>query len=131
MPKTHVRFQTEAPDEEDKDLTHVWVVAAEVSVEPRIASIADFRKSFKASAGQRIDALEVYCKGCRRPYEKVKGMRVCWVEHSEPWDLESDLLSRLDLPLNLSQNHHNAFHDRLKALRAEARHLARELPISA
>ncbi|MFD3514894.1 hypothetical protein [Streptomyces sp. NPDC058657] len=42
-------------------------------MEPRVASIADFRGSFKTNAGQRVDALEVYCKGCRRPYDEVKG----------------------------------------------------------
>lgn len=56
-----------------QDLTHTWIVAAEIQVEPRVASIADFRGSFKATAGQRVDALEVYCKGCRRPYDDVKG----------------------------------------------------------
>ncbi|MFZ3557193.1 hypothetical protein [Streptomyces sp. BH055] len=55
------------------DLSHTWVVAAEIQVEPRIASIADFRGSFKTSEGQRVDALEVYCKGCRRPYDEVRG----------------------------------------------------------
>lgn len=58
---------------EAPDLSHVWVVAAEVEVTPRIAKTADYRGSFKASAGQRIDALEVYCKGCRRPYDEVTG----------------------------------------------------------
>ncbi|MFG2986239.1 hypothetical protein ACGFYQ_34145 [Streptomyces sp. NPDC048258] len=48
-------------------------MAAEVSVTPRIAGIADFRGSFKAADGQRIEALEVYCKGCRRPYDEVNG----------------------------------------------------------
>ncbi|MEU5425569.1 hypothetical protein AB0H73_08160 [Streptomyces olivoreticuli] len=62
-----------APAEPPQDLSHTWVVAAEVQVEPRIASIADFRGSFKATAGQRVDALEVYCKGCRRPYDEAKG----------------------------------------------------------
>ncbi|MET9441653.1 GIY-YIG nuclease family protein [Streptomyces sp. NPDC006610] len=56
---------------------------------------------------------------------------VCWIEQSEPWALESQLISRLDLPLNLDQNRHNAFHSRLKGLRAQARQRARELPISA
>lgn len=56
--------------------------------------------------------------------------RVCWIEQSEPWDLESQLISQLDLPLNLDQNRHNAFHSRLKELRAQARQRARELPIS-
>lgn len=56
--------------------------------------------------------------------------QVCWIEQSEPWDLESQLISQLDLPLNLDQNRHNAFHGRLKELRAQARQQARELPIS-
>ncbi|MFI5990268.1 hypothetical protein ACIBAC_00240 [Streptomyces sp. NPDC051362] len=62
-----------APAPAKKDLSHVWVVAAEIVVAPNIASIADFRGSFKTTEGQRVDALEVYCKGCRRPYDEVKG----------------------------------------------------------
>ncbi|WP_229924880.1 GIY-YIG nuclease family protein [Streptomyces sulfonofaciens] len=54
--------------------------------------------------------------------------RVCWLEHDEPWVLESHLISRLDLPLNLDQNGHNGFHARLKAIRAAARERARQLP---
>ncbi len=61
----------------------------------------------------------------------AENARVCWIEHGEPWVLESELISQLDLPLNLDQNRHNAFHSRLKSLRAEARQRARELPISA
>ncbi|MBA6439779.1 GIY-YIG nuclease family protein [Streptomyces sp. GMR22] len=57
--------------------------------------------------------------------------RVCWIEQEEPWALEAQLISRLDLPLNLDQNGHNAFHRRLKELRAQARQRARELPIGA
>ncbi|MER7377226.1 hypothetical protein [Streptomyces lanatus] len=48
-------------------------MAAEVEVTPKIASVADYRGSFKATEGQRVDALEVYCRGCRRPYDEVKG----------------------------------------------------------
>ncbi|MEE1764401.1 hypothetical protein [Streptomyces sp. SP18BB07] len=64
-----------APPAEDEkpDLSHVWVVAAEIVVTPRIAKTADYRGSFKAVGGQRIDALEVYCKACRRPYDEVTG----------------------------------------------------------
>ncbi|WP_338133490.1 GIY-YIG nuclease family protein [Streptomyces caniscabiei] len=51
------------------------------------------------------------------------------MEQSEPWELESRLISQLDLPLNLDQNRHNAFHSRLKEIRAQARQRARELPI--
>ncbi|MEU6544071.1 GIY-YIG nuclease family protein [Streptomyces sp. NPDC046859] len=57
--------------------------------------------------------------------------RVCWIEQDEPWALESKLISRLDLPLNLDQNRHNAFHSRLKELRAQARQRARDLPVGA
>lgn len=56
-----------------RDVSHEWVVAAEIVVTPRIASIADFRGSFKTDAAQRVEALEVYCRGCRRPYDEVKG----------------------------------------------------------
>ncbi|MFJ3275617.1 GIY-YIG nuclease family protein [Streptomyces sp. NPDC086776] len=57
--------------------------------------------------------------------------QVCWLEHDEPWTMESELICRLDLPLNLDQNRHNGFHDHLKELRAKARERARGLPISA
>ncbi|MFJ3793454.1 hypothetical protein [Kitasatospora sp. NPDC090091] len=50
---------------------HEWVVAAELPVSSDIARYADFRGSFLAKAQQRVTALEVYCKGCRRPYEDV------------------------------------------------------------
>ncbi|MFI6245166.1 GIY-YIG nuclease family protein [Streptomyces sp. NPDC051016] len=57
--------------------------------------------------------------------------RVCWVEQREPWELESQLITQLNLPLNLDQNRHNAFHSRLKAFRAQARQRARDLALSA
>ncbi|MEU1273516.1 hypothetical protein [Streptomyces sp. NPDC005799] len=62
-----------AAEAEAPDLSHVWVVAAEIEVTPKIASVADYRGSFKATEGQRVDALEVYCRGCRRPYDEVRG----------------------------------------------------------
>ncbi|MGW2340207.1 GIY-YIG nuclease family protein [Streptomyces sp. NPDC001661] len=61
----------------------------------------------------------------------AKNARVCRIEHAEPWALESELTSQLDLPLNLDQNRQHAFHDRLKKLRAQARQQARALPTSA
>ncbi|QXJ21334.1 hypothetical protein AGRA3207_002175 [Actinomadura graeca] len=54
---------------------------------------------------------------------------VCWTPHPEPWLLESQLINQLDLPLNLDQNKHNAFHAQLTEIRSTARRLARELPI--
>ncbi|MFE1270653.1 hypothetical protein [Streptomyces sp. NPDC058758] len=59
------------PDDEPEDLSHSWVVAAEISVKEHIAKIADFRGSFTTDGGTRVDALEVYCRACRRPYEDV------------------------------------------------------------
>ncbi|PKT67020.1 hypothetical protein CW362_42765 [Streptomyces populi] len=61
----------------------------------------------------------------------AENARVCWIEHDEPWTLESELITQLDLPLNLDQNRHNLFHGRLKELRDQARQRARELDVSA
>ncbi|MFB7234881.1 hypothetical protein ACFCXK_08890 [Streptomyces sp. NPDC056269] len=55
----------------DTSLSHVWIVAAEIKVEDRIANIVDFRGSFTAAKNTRVGALEVYCRNCRRPYESV------------------------------------------------------------
>ncbi|AWI32709.1 hypothetical protein DDW44_30820 [Streptomyces tirandamycinicus] len=49
----------------------MWIVAAEIKVEDRVAKLADFRGSFTTVGGTRVDALEVYCRNCRRPYEDV------------------------------------------------------------
>ncbi|MFD9970564.1 GIY-YIG nuclease family protein [Streptomyces sp. NPDC059011] len=57
--------------------------------------------------------------------------QVCWLEHEEPWTMESDLIARLDVPLNLDQNRHNGFHATLSKIRSDARARARELPITA
>ncbi|WUK91271.1 hypothetical protein OHT01_29830 [Streptomyces sp. NBC_00358] len=57
--------------------------------------------------------------------------RVCWIEHDEPWTMESEFISQLDLPLNLDQNRHNPFHGRLTEVRSQARQRARELAVSA
>jgi len=55
--------------------------------------------------------------------------RVCWLECSEPWVLESRVIKECDLPLNLDQNRNHPFHPRLSGLRAAARKRARELPV--
>ncbi|MFD0352897.1 hypothetical protein ACFVHW_03995 [Streptomyces sp. NPDC127110] len=62
---------TAVQDEPEQSLAHVWIIAAEIKVEERIAKLADFRGSFTTVDGTRIDALEVYCRNCRRPYEDV------------------------------------------------------------
>ncbi|MFI6360723.1 GIY-YIG nuclease family protein [Streptomyces sp. NPDC050743] len=56
---------------------------------------------------------------------------MCWLEHDEPWTMESELISQLDLPLNLDKHRHNGLHGRLKELRGKARDRARAMPISA
>jgi hypothetical protein len=55
----------------EQALAHVWIIAAEIKVEERIAKLADHRGSITTDAGTRVDALEVYCRNCRRPYEDV------------------------------------------------------------
>ncbi|MEU9925135.1 hypothetical protein AB0H51_28270 [Streptomyces griseoluteus] len=62
---------TAAPPVKADTRAHVWIVAAEIKVEDRIAKTADFRGSFTTSTDTRVDALEVYCRACRRPYEDV------------------------------------------------------------
>ncbi len=54
---------------------------------------------------------------------------VCWAVHSEPWELEEELIARYDLPLNLDQNRRNAFHPELSAARRAAKERAAQLPI--
>lgn len=54
---------------------------------------------------------------------------VCWFEHPEPWTAESELIARLDLPLNLDQNWRHHFHEHLSRVRASARARARALPV--
>lgn len=55
--------------------------------------------------------------------------RVCWVTTSRPWLLESELIERLGLPLNLDQNRHSGFHAELSQARAAQRARARRLPV--
>ena len=55
--------------------------------------------------------------------------RVCWLTHEEPWTLESAFIRTVNLPLNLDQNRHSAFHAALSARRAQQRQRARQLPV--
>ncbi len=56
-------------------------------------------------------------------------MLVSWVAHPQPWLLEKELIATLDLPLNLQENKHNAFHADLTRHTAEAEKKARDLPV--
>ena len=59
------------PKPDGPDLSHQFAALAEVPLDDKTAKIADFRGSFKAHEGQRINALEVICRLCRRPREDV------------------------------------------------------------
>lgn len=50
---------------------HEWIVAAEVRIDNKTARRASFRGSFRAEAGMRVDALETYCRACRRPLDEI------------------------------------------------------------
>lgn len=52
---------------------------------------------------------------------------VVWNPSQQPWILETELLTRLVLPLNLDANANSSFYAELKAIRAAARERARAL----
>jgi hypothetical protein len=56
--------------------------------------------------------------------------KVAWHVCDEPWKVEAELISTLDLPLNLAQNRHNGFHSVLsQKKRRDAKILVRERPV--
>ena len=55
--------------------------------------------------------------------------RVTCQRHPSPWEVESILIARFDLPLNLDQNRANQAHQTVSAARGRARDQARALPI--
>lgn len=55
----------------DSAAKHRWVVAATVEVDVRFARRAVLRGSIRLPEKKRIDALEVYCQKCRRPWDDV------------------------------------------------------------
>jgi hypothetical protein len=50
---------------------HRWVIAATVEVDTRYARRAVLRGSVRIPERTRIDALEIYCVACRRPWDDV------------------------------------------------------------
>ena len=54
---------------------------------------------------------------------------VSWIEHSEPWVIEDELIANLDLPLNLMGNRRHAFHQTLSSARAASARRAESLPV--
>ena len=55
---------------------------------------------------------------------------VHWIEHSEPWKVEKDVLANLSLPLNIQDNRHHPFATELSSIRSQARMSARQTPIA-
>jgi hypothetical protein len=55
--------------------------------------------------------------------------RVTWLQITQPWLLETELLGSLSLPLNLDQNAAHSFCQFLKGIRADARRRARAMPV--
>jgi hypothetical protein len=55
--------------------------------------------------------------------------RVTVHEHPTPWVVEEQLIGSLDLPLNLDQNRHHAFHSVLSERRRQAKLRAESLPV--
>jgi hypothetical protein len=56
---------------EPKDAPHEWVLAANVPVTDRQMRYALLRGSLPLASRTKIEAIEGFCKNCRRPYEDV------------------------------------------------------------
>jgi len=54
---------------------------------------------------------------------------VTWVPHSEPWLIEEETISALNLPLNLDMNRDHPFYETLSNSRRGARERAKELEV--
>jgi hypothetical protein len=59
---------------------HVWDIAALIRVDDREASKATLRGYVDLDEARRIQALEVYCVQCHRPYEAVADQPCAAVE---------------------------------------------------
>src|SRR4051812_32643987 len=64
----------EAAFPDDHPESHRWIVAAAIPVTSSVAREADFRGTFRVEVGVKIQALDVYCAACRRPYGDVAGI---------------------------------------------------------
>jgi hypothetical protein len=54
---------------------HKWVIAANVPVDTRSARKAMRRGNVRIPVETKVDALDVYCDGCRRPFDEVVGKK--------------------------------------------------------
>lgn len=58
---------------DDHPQSHRWIVNAAIPVTSAIARTADFRGMFRAAAGLKIEALDVLCSECGKPFGDVAG----------------------------------------------------------
>lgn len=58
---------------DDHPQSHRWIVNAAIPVTSTIARTADFRGTFRAAGGLKIEALDVLCSGCGKPFGDVAG----------------------------------------------------------
>ena len=59
-----------------------------------------------------------------------KNAFISWVKHEAPWEVEGEIFHSVSLPLNIQDNDHHRFVQRLSSLRGDARRIAREMPIA-
>lgn len=62
---------------------HQWVIASTVAVDAQQARYAVMRGSIRLKERIRIDAQEVYCRECRRPWDDVMDEPCVAVENNE------------------------------------------------
>ena len=58
-----------------------------------------------------------------------RNARVCWMETSEPWLVEKELIRSACLPLNLDQNRAHPFHAVLSEIRRTSKRRADDRPV--
>ena len=68
---------TEAVDEPAVDLSHTWMVAANIPVTERLAAFAAMRKYYLIPEKTRVSALDVYCGECRRTINDLEDQPEC------------------------------------------------------
>ena len=59
----------------------------------------------------------------------ARNMRMSFIEHDEPWTVESGIIGSLDLPLNIDHNAHNPQCKFVRDARARCKAHARGLPV--
>jgi hypothetical protein len=59
----------------------------------------------------------------------ARNVRMSFIEHDEPWTVESGIIGSLDLPLNIDHNAHNPQCQFVREARAGCKAHARRLPV--